>query len=182
MSPIDASPPTDTHSAEPASAAEPPFFEVSITKLVVLSICTFGLYEVYWFYENWKRLNQRQGRGLVPMGRAMLAMFFCYPFFKLVKDEGNKVAAGDLPAAQLAAGFIITCLCCFLPSPFLIVSDLTVFFLVPVQRVANRINAIQVPGRDTNNRFSAGNIATVVIGGLLLVLSFIVIVRPPKLV
>jgi hypothetical protein len=53
---------------------------------------------------------------------------------------------------------------------------------VPVQRVANRINAIQVPGRDANDRFSAGNIATVAIGGLLLVLSFIVIVGPPKLV
>jgi hypothetical protein len=165
-----------------AAAAEPPFFSVSVTKLVVLSICTFGLYEVYWFYENWKRLNQRQRRGWVPMGRAMLAMFFCYPFFKLVKDAGNKVNAGDLPAAQLAGGFIIASLCCLLPSPYLIVSDLTVFFLVPVQRIANRVNAIEAPGRDANDRFSAGNIATVVIGGLLLVLSFIVIVRPPKLV
>jgi hypothetical protein len=29
-------------------ATEPPFFAVSVTKLAVMCICTFTVYEVYW--------------------------------------------------------------------------------------------------------------------------------------
>jgi hypothetical protein len=29
------------------------FFAVSPLKLVVLSVCTLGFYQVYWFYKHW---------------------------------------------------------------------------------------------------------------------------------
>ena len=31
---------------------EPPFFAVPVTKLVVMSLCTFSGYEIYWFYRQ----------------------------------------------------------------------------------------------------------------------------------
>src|SRR5262245_7614259 len=41
-----------------AAPAVPPLslFPVATHKFIVLSICTFGLYELYWCYQNWKRL------------------------------------------------------------------------------------------------------------------------------
>jgi hypothetical protein len=37
------------------AAAESPFFAVSVIKLTVMSLCTFTLHDVYWFYTRWQR-------------------------------------------------------------------------------------------------------------------------------
>ena len=43
-----------------AFAATPPFFAVSLLKLTVLSLCTFGVYELFWFYRNWRLIKLRE--------------------------------------------------------------------------------------------------------------------------
>ena len=43
---------------------QPRYYPVSTTKLVVLSILTGGLYEIYWFYKNWKWIKQRDGSSI----------------------------------------------------------------------------------------------------------------------
>ena len=45
--------------ALPHESNEPHFFPVSGLKLVVMSTVTFGLYEIYWFYQNWWLVKQR---------------------------------------------------------------------------------------------------------------------------
>src|SRR5580698_7122097 len=62
------------------------FFPVSPLKLVVMSTVTFGLYEVYWFYQNWKLIKQRTGLNIMPFWRAVFGVLFCYPFFREVED------------------------------------------------------------------------------------------------
>ena len=42
----------------PDEIESPIFFPVSTLKLILMSIVTFGSYEIYWFYKNWKLLNQ----------------------------------------------------------------------------------------------------------------------------
>ncbi len=42
-----------------ATGDTPIFFPASRTKLLVMSLCTFGLYEYYWFYKNWKLVRDR---------------------------------------------------------------------------------------------------------------------------
>ncbi len=34
------------------------FFTTSTLKLMLMSICTFGIYELYWFYKNWVLISQ----------------------------------------------------------------------------------------------------------------------------
>jgi len=36
-----------------ATAQRPYFFTPSTLKFVLMSVCTFGIYELYWFYKNW---------------------------------------------------------------------------------------------------------------------------------
>ncbi|MDR2837380.1 MAG: hypothetical protein LBV49_02235 [Azonexus sp.] len=48
-----ASPAARVEDVQPlADSGAPPFFPVSVPKLAVLSICSFGLYELFWFYQK----------------------------------------------------------------------------------------------------------------------------------
>ena len=53
--------------------AEHPYFPVATHKFVVLSICTLGLYDLYWFYQNWQRVRRRTREDLSPFWRAAFA-------------------------------------------------------------------------------------------------------------
>ncbi|MGE4158500.1 MAG: hypothetical protein AB7F75_05325 [Planctomycetota bacterium] len=59
---------------------------------------------------------------------------------------------------------------CKLPDPYWLVSYISLLFFLPVQNLINEINAKLAPGHEQNRRFSALNIATVIIGGILFAL------------
>lgn len=159
----------------------PPFFAVSITKLVVLSVCTFGLYELCWFYRNW-RLARERGEDVWPVLRTLFAIFFVYALFRRIRDGGDnfELSDGDLPAGWLALGWIVVSLLYQLPDPYWLVSFGTVAFLVPVQMAANRINRVRAPRHDPNGRFGVVNWIAVVVGGLVLALVTIGAFLPPR--
>ena len=48
------------HTSIPEQSNTPLYFPVSNTKLVLLSVCTLGLYEFYWFYKNWALVKERE--------------------------------------------------------------------------------------------------------------------------
>ena len=158
----------------PSEAAQPMFFPVSLLKLVVMSTVTFGIYELYWFYRNWKLIKQRTSRDIMPFWRAFFAFFFCYSFFKEVKDSAasRSVVVGFSPGL-LAVAWIGVTLCWRLPDPYWLVDTLAVLALLPVQKVVNEVNASFAPNHAPNVRFSGWNIAGIVFGGLLLVLAII---------
>jgi hypothetical protein len=56
----------------PIPDGQPIFFPVSPLKLVVMSTVTFGIYELYWFYQNWKLVKHRTRRDIMPFWRAFL--------------------------------------------------------------------------------------------------------------
>ena len=150
--------------------AEPPFFAVSVAKLAVMSVCTFSLYEVYWFYKNWQRIAERE---LVwPLARAIFAVFYCYPCFARIRDhEGASQLGSRLYAVPMAIGFIATSLTWRLPEPWDWISLSSFLFLLPVQSYANRLNALACPSHDRNSRFRGWNWAAVLIGGALMLLA-----------
>src|SRR5581483_11977647 len=47
------------------------FFYVSPLKLVVMSIATFGLYELFWFYKNWYYVNEHTNHAVWPLMRSI---------------------------------------------------------------------------------------------------------------
>ena len=69
-----------------ARSEDTPFFAVSVVKLLVMSICTCGFHEIYWFYQNWKRIQMREQRAIMPFARALFNVIFCYPCFKRIRD------------------------------------------------------------------------------------------------
>jgi hypothetical protein len=92
---------------------EPPFFPVSVGKFVVLSFFTLGIYKLYWFDRNWRRIKAREHSDISPAFRTLFAYFYCYPCLGRVRDY-NVPALGDtkLAAGSLAVGWIVTSLVC----------------------------------------------------------------------
>lgn len=161
---------------------EPPLFAVSVAKLAVMSVCTFTLYELYWFYKNWQRIAERERAILWPLARAVFAVVYCYPCFARIRDhEGASQLDSRLYALPLAIGFIATSLTWRLPEPWDWISLSSFLFLLPVQSYANRLNALASPSHDRNSRLRGWNWAAVVFGGGLILLAIAGVLLDPEM-
>ena len=165
---------TDAVPADQVPEAAQPFFAVSVTKLIVLSLCTLGLYQVYWFYQNWKRIHAREDVAMLPLARAIFCIFYCYAAFRRIRDFRTQRGANtSLAAGELAAGWIIFTLLANIPEPYFLLSLLAVGFMAPVQATVQQINAEVAPTSDQNRHFTAINWATVFIGGIFLLMAIV---------
>lgn len=68
--------PLETRTVE--RPALPPFYVVSLRKLVLLSIATVGLYSLYWFWRHWKLHKLDRKLDIWPVPRAIFAIFFAH--------------------------------------------------------------------------------------------------------
>jgi hypothetical protein len=158
----------------PMPAGQPLFFPVSPLKLIVMSTVTFGIYELFWFYKNWKLIKQRTDSDIMPFWRAFFGVLFCYSCFKEIKEVATSRGV-SFPASPgwLAVLWIGLALSWRLPDPYSLVDLLTPLALVPIQKTVNDLNTIVAPDHNPNRRFSAWNIAMTVIGGIIVVLAII---------
>ena len=87
----------------PAAADAPavPFFLVVTRKLVVLTVVTFGIYQVYWFYMHWRRLQRLGQEDVWPIARAAFGGLFCYWLFQRVNEEADEQGVPTLLAPGL---------------------------------------------------------------------------------
>jgi hypothetical protein len=156
------------------------FFDVSIPKLVVLSVCSLGIYELYWFYKNWQIVRVRERSDISPLWRAALGFFFCYAMFKRVRDyEAQTGGTRPLPAGALAAGWMVVTFLWQLPDRYSLMANLSCLFMVPVQAAANRINGV-ADFRNKNARFTVWNWLTIALGGTVLVLDALGVFTAPE--
>jgi len=151
---------------------EAPFFTTSSTKLIVLSVCSFGLYEIYWFYRNWSQHRKRTGVDVIPGLRAFFAPLFAYSLFNIIQDaaQENELEESLSPGA-LALAFFLLSMSWRLPEALSLISYATVLPLISANQLARAVNAKVAPGAPENTAFSGWNIALTVIGGLLVVAS-----------
>jgi len=81
-------------------------YAISIWKLVIMSLATFGLYEIYWFYRQWKSFNAENKLKHGRFALWMLALFSpltSYSLFKHVSNDVKEVNEGKgLEARTLA--------------------------------------------------------------------------------
>ena len=164
----------DTAVVPSASASTPIYFPVSLTKFVVMHFCTVGLYQIYWFHENWKLILEREQSEASPFWKTFFMFIYCYALFEKVRSSAASLKMDHFISVQvLATGWILLSTLWILPDPYGLVALLSILFLIPVQQAANRVNESLVPGHDRNERFTAWNQVAVVIGGLLFILGVI---------
>jgi hypothetical protein len=86
-----------------AAAGEGIYFPVSLVRLFILAIATGGLYQIYWFYRNWKYIKDRDSSVIMPFWRALFLPFWFYAFYRdLKRDSRERFGAVLLPAAPWA--------------------------------------------------------------------------------
>ncbi len=87
------------------------YFSISPVKLFLLCFLTFGLYDMYWLYRNWKAVRDDGKEMLSPFLRAVFSIFFINGLFRRIKASASaKNYSKSYNPNALAALFILSSL------------------------------------------------------------------------
>ena len=157
----------------------PRYYVVAPIKFALLSVLTFTLYFVYWFYRNWRLVKDRDQDNSWPPMRGFFYVFFTHALFtdvnESIKTSGRTY---DWQPMSVATLFVVLAIATNIidrmagrgigsPDTDAIGMVLTLFLpaaLLPAQRAINF--ACNDPAGTTNSRFSAANWAWMIVGGL----------------
>jgi hypothetical protein len=136
-----------------------PFFLVGTRKLLVLTVVTFGLYELYWFYMHWRRQQQVGQEDVWPVVRALFAGFFSYSLFQRVNDEADTQGAPSLfSPVLLAVLYFVGLSCSRLGAPLWVTIAVTLVPLALTQSIVNGLPQVTaLPSGMRNERLSKKN-------------------------
>jgi hypothetical protein len=150
------------------------FFPVSLLKLSLMSLGTLGLYHIYWFYKNWKCVQQNDGENVNAPIRAFFYAFTAYPLFTRIRAHAERAQVpARLQAGMHAVTLFLFIMASRLPDPWWLAGLGAFLPLLPVQSAANEINRKLAPQADRNTRFSGWNVAAFILAGIVLVLGMI---------
>ncbi len=76
-------------SAEAIGTVSGSFRPMSISKFLVMSISTFGVYLFYWFWRCWRRHQQTEGVAISPFWRAFFSIFWVFELFKAARSKAE---------------------------------------------------------------------------------------------
>ena len=164
-----------------AVAASPaaPWFRVGTAKLLLMCVVTFGAYEIYWFYQQWRHV-QRRGERVHPALRTLFAGLFCYALFRRVSDDATQRGIARAPSAVgCAVAFVALAVTVQLPDPWKTLSLLQLLPLALVQRAASAAALAAVPDADPNTRLTPINWIGIAFGVMLLLLTALAATLPP---
>ncbi|NKF51453.1 DUF3857 domain-containing protein [Shewanella sp. WXL01] len=63
------------------------FYPVSISKFVLLTILTLGIYPYYWHYKNWQYIKKQDSPTIMPFFRAFFGTLWFYPLFAQINKR-----------------------------------------------------------------------------------------------
>lgn len=111
------------------------YHHISPLKFVLLSVLTFGLYELYWCYKCWKYIRTEEDSRISPFWRAFFAPLWIYPLSKRIY-AGEKKLLGGL----LAISYLLLSALWNLSDPYWLLSSLTFVPLLPLVFVVDSLN------------------------------------------
>ena len=155
----------------PPTAVDAPYFPVARQKLIVMSVTTLSMYQIYWFYRNWQRINARAGSGGSPFWRALAAPLTAHGLFADVRTEAqSRFITPGWSSAGLAVIYFALTLCCFLDYPWWTIALGSVFALLPVHATMEEVNQKVAPSASRNESYSAIDAVVIVLGIALTIL------------
>jgi len=162
-----------------AADAEHEFFPVSVTKFLMLSICTLDIYVLYWCYKNWQRIQRRTSTPLSPFWRAFFSIFWCFNLFRIVRDDATKAGEQVTWNPTVLGGlYLVLSLTWRLPGGVGLISLLGCLAFVPVVQTIGAVNGRRIAEEGLNEGLTFANVVTIVVGGILLLLALVGAVMP----
>jgi hypothetical protein len=157
-----------------ADGTDPPAYSKgqAPVHLVLLSVLTLGLYEVYWFFRNWRDLREAVGVDLSPGWRTVgllipvVNVVMVHHQLMLIRDaaDARGVKVSYSPGIMTALFFGLA-----LAGNLTLIwalSLLNVLPLVPVQETLNRLWAHEQPGAPVRDRFVSYEMAAMLAGAV----------------
>ena len=145
--------------------ATPYPYVISNWKLIIMCLATFGIYEIYWFYRQWKSFNAENKLKHGSFALWMLALFSpltSYSLFKHVSSDVKEVNHGKgLEAGALAIVYF-----------FLTRFWLGFLPLIPVQNKINLYWEEKYKEKLVRSGFGVWNWIIVVIVAVIMLLAF----------
>lgn len=167
-----------THSALPRSALQQFSNALPVWHFVLLSIVTFGIYEIYWFYRNWKQLKLHKNLDISPGWRTVglfvpiYGIVLAYRQLRDIRDFSKEAGIDKTySSGQILFGWLILSALWRLPDPFWFLSFLSVWPLTVVQGVLNSYWKKEQPELIERTKFSGRQIILLVLGGIFLILA-----------
>ena len=145
------------------------YFSVSTGKLVVMTIVTFGLYQVYWFYKNWRAVKKQGGENISPIWRSWFAIFYSDSIFNRIFISARNFGYKKEDSLFLAIFYAIFLLLARLDEPFNLLFLLSVWPLLPVQKAINFNNSKFINNYEANSKFSLWEKIVSVAGGFIFI-------------
>lgn len=110
----------------------PQFLATSPVKFIAMSLCTFGIYEIYWSYRNWKVVRDRDQSEISPFWRAFFYPLWHYSLLtELNKTFESRALSSGGYRGLLTAIVLILNATWRLPDPYWLVSFLAFFGFLP---------------------------------------------------
>jgi hypothetical protein len=151
------------HTAEKINPKEPPYpYVISTTKFAILSVATLGIYEVYWFYKQWKSLKAERNLDIGPLGRAIFAPFFSFSFFNHISELGEKYK--KIPGRWLAAAYFALVVANRIPEVGWVVASFSFLPLIPAQNAFNNYWNEKFEERVQKSGFGVWEILITIVG------------------
>ena len=161
----------------PERSGEFTWFPVSPLKFLVMHVCTFGLYTVYWAYKQWDRISTRDTEPMMPWARAIFSGIWNFPLFDQIEDDAahNEVPVKWNYITLALLVILMTVIGYWVHPPWSGIVFLSFLPWMPVVITIQEINArkAEIVAERPNDRFSGWNIAAIVIGGILKIFALI---------
>ena len=150
---------------------QPFFLYIPISRLIILSIASFGLYEMYWMYRNWRYIKERHILNISPFWRGWFGIIFCYNLLRTIyRDKAARsILEPSFSPGWLATGWIVFFMISYIigQADELLASAISAFvpsflFLAPVQKYINTVEERRNSGQ--YYKWSSGHIVCLVFG------------------
>lgn len=158
------------------------YFSVSLLRLFLASLFSFGLYDVYWAYKNWEAVrNYKKDDSIYPFFRSwFFGIFYIYPLFSQIKQSCTSTkpvrSLFGLCSVVYTILYMIKILLIRLSDKTadeevsiglflfsMIVTLLSALFLLPIQKAVNEHNHKLNPEQRPLNFFYPGELAVIII-------------------
>lgn len=147
-------------------------------RILLFSFLTFGLYQFYWFYRNWKHLKTYKKLNISPVWRTvgLLVPFYgivlVYEQFRDIRDIAQQVGYKKLSLGWLLTGYLVSNALSFILSGlstiFVLLCIMAISaILMAFQKALNHLWAKEQPSLQKRNDFSRGEIIIISIGSIL---------------
>jgi hypothetical protein len=144
------------------------WFTVTPLKMVVMAICTFNFYMVYWHYKQWSAVKAGGG-DVLPWPRAIFQFFFTHSLGREIEARSAAKFASAVPATAYVVMLVFERIVSRVDvGPLGFIGLFSSMMLIPFQKEINAQVRADNPTADLNGTFSAVNILGCLIGASVL--------------